>query len=352
MISTLMCALILVGSVQTWAWGPDGHIVIGTAAARITEGNLKTILHRKTGEGVDRSLQVGIFADYPDFGWKPLGNRIHQLEVVTHIFQIDDLPSGPIPSNYQEAKAKYQGKKGKVTQHPIDFFTTIGTAPWRSEQFRERMVAELKTASNVYKRGDKASAIAHIREAIMIGGIMGHYIGDLSQPLHVAIDYNGWDHNQGGIHSYFEGKIVGALGRGRLEKLVRARAAELYPAVYKKAQELRDPVQLLIYLARDSANLVDTVFKMDRKFSVLEPSHVTPGGRKVSAKRRDPSEVAENYLSIMVERLAIGAAVLKVFFVSAFAEAGMPDFSDLNIGALPDQHAYVEPNYDTLPPMQ
>ena len=347
-ICALLCALSLLGSVQTWAWGPVGHIVIGTSAARMTEDQLKTIMFRKIGEGIDRSVQAGYYADYPDAGWKRLGPYIRRLETVTHIFQVGEIGSTAIPSNYDEAKAKFQGQEGKITHRPIDFFTTIGTAPWRSEQFRVMMIKELKTAKLVLDRGDKASARAHIQEAIALGGLMGHYIGDLTQPLHAAVDYNGWEHDQGGLHSYFEGKMVSAIDSKTIEATIRRRANELYPALYKAAQSGKDPVALLIQLGRNSASLANTVFQLDRQFALLQKSSIDPDGTKHRAKRREPSEVVNHFAPFLVERLAMGSAMLKVFWVSALAAAGSPDFSSLNIGSLPDQHGYIMPNYDKL----
>src|SRR6201999_1361861 len=62
---------------------------------------------------------------------------------------------------------------------------------------------------------------------LQLAGFMGHYIGDLSMPLHVTENHNGALTHQEGIHSFYEDKLVNELfidGGNELEAEAMKRA--------------------------------------------------------------------------------------------------------------------------------
>jgi hypothetical protein len=51
---------------------------------------------------------------------------------------------------------------------------------------------------------------------------MGHYVGDMTQPMHATANYDGQSINKPGIHKYYETTLVDHLDAGRLAGAVLA----------------------------------------------------------------------------------------------------------------------------------
>ena len=81
-----------------------------------------------------------------------------------------------------------------------------GTAPWRALQMYRLAVDALKA--------DKMEV------ALIDLGAMGHYVGDMSQPFHASLDYDGdypVDYAPG-IHALFETDMLNMYAGGPLEE--------------------------------------------------------------------------------------------------------------------------------------
>ena len=74
-----------------------------------------------------------------------------------------------------------------------------GTAPWRMQQMAILLVTTLK-------RKDVSPV-----EVLQVAATLGHYVGDLGNPLHVTKDYDGQSIGENGLHSFFEGTSVNAI---------------------------------------------------------------------------------------------------------------------------------------------
>ena len=83
-----------------------------------------------------------------------------------------------------------------------------GTAPWR-------IYSLLKLASNMLTEAAKNHDQAKFNGALMILGTMGHYVGDMGQPFHATLNYDGQGTGPAtmGIHSTYEEKILERYGK-------------------------------------------------------------------------------------------------------------------------------------------
>lgn len=89
-----------------------------------------------------------------------------------------------------------------------------GTAPWRIKQLYDLAV-------KAFKKKDYATGL-------QMAGTMSHYIGDLSQPLHVSKNYDGQNETGNpGIHKFFESTNIEAADKTKLISDVKALAKKL-----------------------------------------------------------------------------------------------------------------------------
>ena len=68
-----------------------------------------------------------------------------------------------------------------------------GFLPWAITENYEKLQSDFSTLAALEKAGGTAAEIKNARENIVyVMGVMGHFVGDASQPLHTTIYFNGW----------------------------------------------------------------------------------------------------------------------------------------------------------------
>jgi hypothetical protein len=109
-------------------------------------------------------------------------------EDIRHYIDIDDYSeffSGTFPHAYDQA----------LSQYGLSRLESNGTGPWALEQSFDQLVS-------YFAAEDWTQAVATAAD-------IGHYAGDLHQPLHLTTNFDGQETNQRGIHSRFESRLTG-----------------------------------------------------------------------------------------------------------------------------------------------
>jgi hypothetical protein len=92
----------------------------------------------------------------------------------------------------------------------------IGYLPYAILENYGKLVNAFRFWRNAKTPEDRESARAN---AVYVAGVLGHYAGDASQPMHMSIHYNGWADNtpnpknytrDRGLHSRYEAAYVNA----------------------------------------------------------------------------------------------------------------------------------------------
>ncbi|MCB0361908.1 MAG: hypothetical protein KDD35_04270 [Bdellovibrionales bacterium] len=280
------------------------------------------------------------------------------FEIVTAPWRIQELYEG-MRSAFACAKEKERvkvnhsekGSKKEVWNMPL----LGGTHPLKSP--------ELYTCQKQQTRLEALSA------AIAMGGVMGHFVGDLAQPFHTTVNFDGWLTGNGKIHEYFESSIVDELSPA-LESIVelRARSPHLQSLFIKKFQfdekETTAAVRFSLVLASDSWNLLDEVIALDKKYAIVNASskpmsHIEsehssgkpkPSESKIPPQRLPASnkKILETFEPLIVERLAIASKALALLWYHAWISGGRPQLADVNSYEIPYalDVPFLWPSYD------
>lgn len=343
------------------AWGERGHDIVTRVAVRLLAARVATgtPLANQFGR---KEFMLGHLSNVPDIVWRNQGDAIEKMNAPTHFMDLEyvtpELRLDTIPKTPAAALARMKElcgapPKGYVCaarpgSTPDE--SSAGTAPWRVGQLYRMTVESLK-ASNTGGKVDSAA----VDRAFLTAGIMSHFVGDLGNPYHATRNYDGWETGQGGIHGYFESALVSSYrlaldqevfdaaleGRG-LERTLRA-----VPAA-DRDRVSRDPIALAMALALDSHTRLDAANALDLKFAVTAKSSAGPDGKRVSAERRDASELRPKFHDLTVERLATAAEVLANLWYAAWVEAGKPDFKGYQSFAYPVGPEFIAPDYLTV----
>lgn len=215
--------LVLLASLPTGralAWGAMGHRLIGKLAIESLPPDLPAFL-----TSADTATAVGELAREPD-RWRDSGRTHDSDRDPAHFIDLDDnglALGGPALSALPETRAAYETalraagtdswKAGYLPYAIIDGWQQLekDLIYWRIDRAAAEKVAN--PAHRAWFRADMAE-----RQALAVRdlGVLAHYVGDASQPMHVSVHYNGWGANlpnpQGytnnHIHVPFEGPFV------------------------------------------------------------------------------------------------------------------------------------------------
>jgi hypothetical protein len=245
---------------------------------------------------------LATFSNTPDVYWKQGSSAAN--EKPTHWFHLDfySEDGAPLPSFfkiYREVLARYSEEKVKDN----------GTGTWRVEQFFAEALSELKAG--------------RYETALQFAGAMSHYVGDLSQPLHVTQNYDGQLTDQKGIHAYFE-----------TENLERADAQELRDEVLERAKAL---LQDRSFRSAFDSDLMRTVLLSTNR-SLVQAEAILQIDNELG--RSNASH--EPLLEIAKDRLADGAATYALLLSRLWREGGQ---NDANKKLTPQQPRWVAPDY-------
>lgn len=267
------------------AWGRMGHDLSARTAARLLADTTKKSFYKT------HTTDLGYYSNVPDLVWKKPGtydvewtNHFMDMEIFERELKkaVEEGRWSAKEDPYDLGRAAFDAKFPAITQQ-------AGRAFWRIREFEKRLqkTAELLKQKDILKEERHRLQL----EWLIVAGTMGHYVSDLSQPLHVTENYDGQLTEQKGIHGHFEDTLVD----------------ELWPSidmqVFKDAQKLWDKEQnalagkttlaLIKDLASSSTKDAEEILKKDKKVS-----------------REDLKKAVEVYRPIIVRRLAAGAVVL------------------------------------------
>lgn len=295
----LIFILISATSLNVFAWGHRGHEIVASVAARLLEEkeSMKYLL--------ENEFSLGYYTNVPDMIWKNLGKETYETERPQHYMDWSEKLASIFqkPQNIPLAFDEYKKKMGDKYD-PND-----GRSPWRIKQFFEKCQ---ELARNLTREKQM--------DLLLCAGILSHYTGDLSQPLHATNNFDGQLTGQKGIHSFFEDDMVNLLDP-QLKVSVLKKAMTLYA---KEVKKNRDYNQLVRDLITESHGRVDTLLKLDKKIG-----------------RKNNQATAEQYRPLIEEFLARGAVYTALVWKEFFKNVKRFDnhrFYDFN--GKPD---YVQP---------
>lgn len=151
-----------------------------------------------------------------------------------------------------------------------------GFAPWAIAEYYAKVKSAFAYLKAFEENGTPEEIANAKANALYVMGVMGHYVGDVAQPLHTTVHHNGWvgENPHGyttwnGIHSWIDSGFMVKVGITSAE--VVAKATPALPLSLAPRTDGRDPVfvAVLEYLLAQNA-LVEPLYQLDKagKFKV------------------------------------------------------------------------------------
>ena len=213
------CLGLCLAAGEAHAWGATGHRLIGREAVSALPAELPAFLHRTIAVDL-----VGELAREPD-RWKDSGRQHDSDRDPAHFLNLGDdgvilggLRADTLPQTrigYEAALGAAHADSWKAGYLPYAIIDaeqqlTKDFAYWRVDR-----TAADRVANGEHRGWFETDRME--REALILRdlGVLAHYVGDASQPLHVTQHFNGWGpgpnpegFTQQRIHAAFEGEFV------------------------------------------------------------------------------------------------------------------------------------------------
>lgn len=270
------------------AWGFKGHEAVNKTA-------LSMMVNTKAKQFLEANqTQIIKFANTPDTKWKSGDSRDQERPM--HWFEMDAYGVNRLGKGL--ADLPYSSAREELGN---EYVNQYGLAIWRISDF--------------YSQLGNALAAKDFKRAVQIAGVMGHYVGDMTQPMHATSDYDGQSINKPGAHKYYETTLVDQIDE-----------EHLFDTVLKCAGERRSSLERSLGNDLSGSRIQNIVW-----------GEATDSFQAVSDvyKRFDLESPEDQWLKQdLVPRVGRAAALLGKLWDSAFSGAsGLTELSRDNVGA-------------------
>lgn len=278
--SRLSFLIVVLTPFTAGAWGKRGHQIVAENAALIAS--------QEPGAGFLRGqgFNFGYYANVPDIIWKRPAT--YEMEKPQHFMDLEffdrEFAKHPDVKNPLELPRKeFEAKFPEIPQ-------MAGRAYWRIRELYADLEKVTQSLRDLKEQSGKARQKLQ-EKWVVLAGIMGHYIGDLGQPLHVTENHDGQMTGQKGVHSYFEETLVDELYPD-LNCEVNKEAKREWPMFTKKNSQ-KTVLELVSDLTARSRKDLPKLLELDKK-----------------SKRENVEKNTQIYHSLIRQRLVDSTLVL------------------------------------------
>jgi len=239
-----LIAAILLPAHDAAAWDYEGHYVINQLALASLPTNFPAFVF--TPAARERIAFLSGEADR----WRNVSDlSLKQDNAPDHYIDLEELNRyGMTPDTLPPLRYDFVGQLAVFRAAHADKFppadpvrdaahtaNLVGFLPWTITEYSGRLKSAFSYLKAYERAGGSSSEIANAQANIIyLMGVMGHFVGDGSQPLHTTIHFNGWaGSNPHGyttnhtFHAWIDGGYFRKTGGLKVESMVgKIRPAE------------------------------------------------------------------------------------------------------------------------------
>lgn len=334
---------------SVFAWGGRGHNAICMSAVHLVkEPGLQKFLKF-------RPHVMGHLCNIPDIYWKSLPPSVSKSGSPAHFIdpEVIGLPLAKIPLDYKELQTQFAGQPNKFKPETVirDFPSEFGSLWWRVDQFFQNVIERKEAFATVTPpkgRGPEQDETLpynkEIYEMMVNMGLMGHFVGDASQPLHNTADFDGYKAGHGGLHGYYE-EVAVAEAPADLENKVVERGRRFNADKTKWLNPSKSVVERMREFSIVAAGEIPKILKADPIIKKSELKREKGMELKTAAERKPASAGWKAFGPIITEQMGRSARLLALFWDEMYVGAGRPDLGAYRSYRYPFTPDFVELNY-------
>ncbi|HEY3763346.1 MAG TPA: hypothetical protein VGN23_16495 [Verrucomicrobiae bacterium] len=268
-------ALLSFSAQNLYAWDYEGHHAINELAIDSLPSDFGIELSPALKE------RIAYLAGEPD-RWRNSSDRpFEQDNAIDHYIDLEDLklydltPQTLPPLRYDFVAAILKARAA----HPERFvavgsgknaYEFAGFLPWAIAENYEKLKSDFTTLKVLRNHGGTPVEIANAEaDCAYVMGVMGHYVGDGSQPLHTSKYFNGWDRNDNPkhyttrttFHAWIDGGYFKKIGGIKVDEL----SGRIQPASHiPDANHANAFFQYVVNYLVEQNKYVESLYEMDR----------------------------------------------------------------------------------------
>ena len=287
----LLFLILTCSALPLLAWGEKGHSIVNEAATMSLPADMPPFFYR--------AFPQLVWEAYDPDRWRGAGESLDAANPPEHFLDYEYVAALKLPPDrYKDLDLLYTS--GTLRRYGISN-STPGFLPWRIAELADRLTNEWRQ----WRNSQPGSSERRFIEAGILrdSGILGHYVGDASNPHHTTENYNGW------VEPNPNHYATDCNTHDRFERYFISHAmttADVVPRV-APATLRNDYFAAAIGEVRESSSQVETLYRIDRDggFDLFKP-------------------VSREGFDFAASRLAAGASMLRDLWWSTWKVSEKP----------------------------
>lgn len=269
------------------AWGEKGHLMVNQLAIEAAAGDLPPFMKAAKDQLVYNGYE-------PDRWREEAGTAMNTAQALDHFF--DSEMWGPI-STIEPDRYAFMSKLG---ERKVDL-AKVGYLPYAILENYGRLRNAFRQWRNAKTPQNRAAAQAN---AIVYAGILGHYAGDSTMPMHLTIHFNGWAEGSPNPKNFTTDRMF----HGRYENAYVNAAI----SIDQVRPRMRGPKRLSNVFAALKTHLAQTYAELEPIYEMEKAGEFKPEGPRSVGTR------------IIADELARASIFLEDLWYTAWVESNEP----------------------------
>lgn len=288
MRSAYAIVLLLLAPLYASAWGEKGHLMVNRLAIEAATSKLP--------EFMSGSREHIIYNGPEPDRWRIEGQTsvMNTAQAADHFFDSELWgPISTIDADRYSFMEKVAAKKVNLVK--------IGYLPYAIIENYEKLLNAFRFWRNAKTAEERESAREN---AVYVAGVLGHYVGDSTMPMHLSVEFNGWLDTSPNPKGYTK------------DRGFHSRYESLYVDAVINADAVRQKIQPPQHLS----NVWDAIKQnLIQSFSELEPTYDME-----KAGEFNPQQPRPKGTEFITNQLARASTMLGNLWYTAWLESGEP----------------------------
>jgi hypothetical protein len=282
------------------AWDYEGHRLVNQLALASLPTNFPAFVFTPAARE-----RIAFLSGEPDRWRNTPDLPLRHFNGPDHYLDIEDLapmgvkPSGLSPLRYvftaqlAVAREKNPGAFPRIdaTRDADQTKALPGYLPWTITEYAGKLKSAFSYLRELEQAGTKEEILNAQANIIYLMGVMGHFVGDGSQPLHTTRNYNGWLGDNPNrytttnrFHSWIDGGYLNKVGLKPKELFEKVRPARLLTSADVGGSSTNLFPVVMEYL-QESFRQVEPLYQLERDGKLSDRQPVSPEGYDFIAGR-------------------------------------------------------------------
>lgn len=293
----LVCAILVLAVLnKALGWDYEGHRAVNELALASLPTNFPSFV--RTPEASER---IAFLAGEPDRWRNTPDLALQHCQEPEHFIDIEELAQfGLKPESLPIFRYDFISELGVFRKtHPENFpaaesgsdpahkYSWVGLLPWVITENYGKLKSEFSYLKAFEQDGGTPEEIANAQASIIYTmGVMGHHVGDASQPLHTTIHHHGWKGDnphrystRESFHGWIDGGYFRKIGGANLKEMqTELRTAHLV-SINGRTAKPEEMFQAVINFILEQHKQVEPLYQLDQEGKLSGEGEVGLQGR-------------------------------------------------------------------------